>query len=126
MPHPACILAVAGMAAIDGVLLVPDVLTVAGLPAIAGAPGIFGLYAFAFVPAVACVLAVAGIPAVAGVLAIASVRVDRDVPILAVLRTTDIELLSFSAIGISNIVLANSRNYQTRYRIKASIYRISY
>ncbi len=88
--------------------------------------------------------AVTGFLAVEGVLAVASVPADPGVPILAGGFTywilewgiSTIELSDYGyrtviffcyrTIGISNIELANSRNYRTiGYRIKASIYRIS-
>jgi hypothetical protein len=94
--------AVADIAVIDVVPLVPDVLTLTGVPIIAGVPG------------------------VVSVLAVASIRVDPGSPILArfivycyiareVLsdyRTTAIVsyFFSYRTIGISNVVMANSRN----------------
>ncbi len=107
-----------------------------GLPAIAGIPALVGVHAVAFVPAIA------GFSAVAGALAIASVRVDLGVLIfswcLDILHCVQWDVLDYrtirpwlsdwyffcySTIGILNIGLATSRNYQTSgYWIKVSIY----
>jgi len=105
-------------------LLVAGVTTVACIPAVVP-----------FVSAVAGIPAVAGVPAIAGVPAVARVPADRCVHILAVVftnstgqthirlwkyGTTATGLLFFSAFGISNVGLANSRNYRTK------VYRTNY
>jgi hypothetical protein len=115
---------------------------VAGLPANAGVPGVVGVSAVPFEHDVAGGPAVTGFPAVDGVLPVASAHADPGIPILAGgftyctvqrdmldyryigLWLSDLYFFCYRTIGISNIRLANSRNYLTvGYRIKASIYR---
>jgi hypothetical protein len=91
--------------------------TVAGILAVAGGP------------------AVIGFPVVDGILAAASFSADPGVPfswwLCRMRRITlsdygfrNVIIVCYRAIGISNNVLANSRNYRTiGYQIKASIYR---
>jgi hypothetical protein len=116
---------------------------VAGPSAIADFPGVtHGVIAVPFEHAVAASPAVTVYPAVDSILAVASAPADPGVPILAGGITYWIVGETYHTIGlwdygyqtviffyyrtirISNIILANSRNYRTiGYGIKASIYR---
>jgi hypothetical protein len=99
-----------GVPGVASVSAVPFELAVAGDPAVIGFPDVDGVLAVASIPANS------GIPILAGGFTYWTVQCDIVLDYRARYWTDG--LLFFSAIGISNIGLVNSRNYPTiGYRI---------